>query len=42
MSGNFPVFVGVTMIFCSVPGTTSCFTRHSGTQNEWMTSSAVI
>ena len=41
MTGKRPVFVGVTMMCWEVPGTTSCLTRHSGTQKEWITSFAV-
>src|SRR5581483_9360984 len=41
MTSNVPVFVGVMWSFVGRPGTVSCFCPNSGTQNEWMTSSAL-
>ena len=40
MIGYVPILFGVTVKFVSIPGTASCFCPNSGTQNEWMTSSA--
>ena len=42
MTGNVPIWVGVTVVCVTMPLTASCFIRHSGTQNEWMTSFDVI
>ena len=38
MTVYVPAFVGVTATVVVMPRTASCFTRHSGTQKEWMTS----
>src|ERR671922_3047458 len=38
---NVPSLLGVTTTFVPTPGTASFFIRHSGTQKEWMTSSAL-
>ena len=40
MSVFLPTFVGVIGRWVTRPGTASCFCRNSGTQKEWMTSSA--
>ena len=40
MSVSRPVFVGVIGTCVTIPGTASCFCLNSGTQKEWMTSSA--
>ena len=42
MTGKLPVRVGVTIRLLCSPGTASCFCESSGTQNEWMTSFAVM
>ena len=40
MSVSVPTLVGVIGRCVVIPGTASCFWRNSGTQNEWITSSA--
>ncbi len=41
-TGKVPSLVGFTVVSVVMPWTASCFIRHSGTQNEWMTSLEVI
>src|SRR5712691_11096097 len=40
--GYVPILFGVTVRCVTIPGTASCFCPNSGTQKEWMTSSARI
>ena len=42
ITGNVPRCVGVMTSELCWPGTASCFCENSGTQNEWMTSLAVM
>src|SRR5579884_987908 len=42
MTGNVPVWIGVTTIVLNWPGTASCFCDSTGTQKEWMTSFDVM
>src|SRR5262249_7039510 len=42
MTGKVPVLVGVMVRSLTWPGTASCFWPKFGTQNEWITSAAVI
>ena len=42
MTSYSPTCVGSTTVRVVTPLTASCFIRHSGTQNEWITSFEVI